>query len=107
MDSASRSNTATEVGFEQHEETNPENIFAVDAESRNDGKPISRQEGQVKLWRWLYRRLGQIACFAAAALLMLSSLTAYEPLAPAFSAAVLFTVALVLRHQMIKRFHMN
>lgn len=108
MDPASRSNTATGVGLEQHDEPNPENIFAVDAESRNDGtKPISRQEGQVKFWRWLYRRIGQIACFAVAALLMLSSLTAYQPLAPAFGAAVLFAVALILRHQMIKRFYLS
>lgn len=61
----------------------------------------------MKFWHWLYRRIGQIPCFAAAAFLLLISLSAYEPLAPAFGAAVLFAVALVLRHQMIRRFYMN
>jgi len=55
-------------------------------------------------WRWLYRRIGQMLSFAAATVLLLFSSTVYEPLPPILGSAVLFGVALSLRHQMIRRF---
>jgi hypothetical protein len=68
---------------------------------------ISKGEGQMTFWRWLYRRIGQMLSFTAATALLLFSSTVYEPLSPVLGSAVLFGVALSLRHQMITRFYLK
>ena len=74
-----------------------------------NGSPnaIPKGEGHMTFWRWLYRRIGQIGCFAAAPVLLLLSSSAYEPLPPVFGSAILFAVGLTLRQQMIKRFYVR
>lgn len=68
----------------------------------------ARIGGRMTFARWLYRRIGQIVCFALAAILLLASLTSYGGNLPAsFGAAILFGVALSLRHQMIRRFYVK
>ncbi len=57
---------------------------------------------------WLYRRIGQIICFALAGLFLFGSLSAYDnKLELCVGAGVLFVVALTLRHQMLRRFYMR
>jgi hypothetical protein len=58
--------------------------------------------------RWIYRRVGQMGCFTLGGLFLYGSVTAYgESLVQSLAAAILMTVALALRHQMIARFYLT
>lgn len=109
----SHSDSATGVGPQVRGEPSPAEIAGQGSSKRNgSSQSIQKTEGQMTFWRWLYRRIGQLVCFAAATFLLLISLLISsnpygQPLVPIFGSAILFAVALTLRQQMIKRFDMN
>lgn len=57
------------------------------------------------VFRWVYRRIGQLACFWLGPLFIYGGSQPYSPENQAWFGFALLATGLVLRHQMLQRFY--
>ena len=80
---------------------------AASAGATENGSPSAslKPKERTRPHIWLYRRIGQMACFTVGPLFLYNSLSAYSSMQSALIGGMLLATGLVLRGQMIARFY--